>query len=182
MALKDAMRRYFEAYLAAHEREGREPRVEWLEKADPRLYSGPADSEGYVSWRPAEKTERTPLESLEDSSGVKLHSSMSDYLNSFWFLAMGGAVKDHFVELFPIVPGAELTELSQYARRYVEAHDGETRFVPIGFDANQSLLVVIDNETGAVMLADDERGSFELLATSLEELIGQLTSSLQQRR
>lgn len=182
MALKEAMHRYFQAYLDAHEREGREPRVEWLEEVDPRLYSGPADSEGYVSWRPEEKTERTPLESLEDSSGVKLHSSIGEYFNSFWFLGMGGAVKDHFVELFPVVPGKELDEISQYARRYVEAHDGETRFVPIGFDANQSLLVVIDNETGAVMLEDDERGSLELLATSLDELIEQLTSSLQQSR
>lgn len=154
MSLKAAIRVYFEAYFAAYDRLGRAPRTEWLDAIDPRLFVGSVDNDGYVAWRPMEKSELTDLRPLESIYKAAMHHSVVEYFNSFWHLDIGGAIDARRIELLPVVPGEELREVLQYAAMFTA------------------------NGTGAILLVDPDRDSCEIMAPSLESLVLRLAASL----
>ena len=53
---------------------------------------------------------------------------------------------------------------------YKRNHGEFLKKIPIGIEGN-GLLVVVDNETGVIELEDFDRGTFEYIAGSIQELI-----------
>ena len=86
--------------------------------------------------------------------------------------------------LDPVVPGRELQDFErklfgatyEHCRTtgYVAEHGGVPSHLPVGSPHPSDLLLVIDNTTGEVAVEDHERGTFEMIAGGLAELIAGL--------
>lgn len=177
--MKAEMSEYFrnllEVWQAKH---GGLPSIPYDEEVEPFIYSGEPDEEGWISWRPVEKTGAHDMADVEEESGLLLHPSVKEYFNCFWFCSLGGRAHGRAVQLEPVRPGVELEDFTRNLRGYKSAHGGRLENVPVGFETEQGLLVVVDNETGEVKLEDYEVGSFEPLAADLGALIKELSQSL----
>jgi hypothetical protein len=166
--MKDILKEYFQWYIEADTAEL--PEAPLLDGAEAGIFeSEPKD--GWVKWRPKEKDEYFDLSPLEANANIQFHQSVKDYLNSYWFCTLLVEYKGYELLFDPIVPGnyqkAFLTKLLGYK----EAHGGKIEHVPIGFEQNTSLLIVVENETGEVYLEDYEVGEFTKIATDLYQLL-----------
>ena len=170
----EAMENYFERLRASwKDREGTLPKAAVDEDAQPLIYVGEPDEEGYVEWRATRKTVSTDLGPVEEATGQSIHPSVREYLNSYWFAELFGKYGGVGVTLAPVLPGLELTSFLTSLAGYKEAHDDRIDHIPVGTEFNGDL-VVIDNKTGEVLLEDYERGAFRSLAPNLETLIAGL--------
>lgn len=127
-----------------------------------------------------EKTKKTDFAPLEQRAGTTLHSSIKEYYEAFWFMDIGGRFREHRIALNPVIPGMEAAELEQmllggpFGSGYIAAHGGSLRHVPIGIHHPSDLLLVVDNANGDIAIEDWERGTFEVIAKDLAELVGEL--------
>lgn len=180
MKVKDAMAVYFSRRLAS----GQPLQSADAEDSDPMLFLGPADDNGLVQWKPQPKSEVSDFSEIERRASVSLHSSIKDYYNAYWFLEFGGKYRAGSVSLDPVKPGVGLTELEDklfgrtygayHVSGYITTHGGQLRHVPIGLHHGDDLLLVVDNASGEIAVEDHERGSFEVIAGGLAELIAGL--------
>ncbi len=172
MSVKDAMSGYFERLLLATRNSGMEwPVTSWDEDVEPIVYVGEPDEDEMIAWQPVERNEDSDLEEIEAIHGGPVRADLREYFNSYWFCAMGGRLGNVALEMEPVLPGSELESVTRNYAGYVAAHDGETRFIPIGVETGQSQLVVIDNDSGEVFLEDFEIGRRTQIASALETLI-----------
>jgi hypothetical protein len=172
--MKAAMRDYFERLLDAWARQhGTLPHTAWNEDADPAIYVGEPDAEEWIAWRPVEKTVRHDLRELEVIRGHPVHPSLEAYFNSYWFAAIGGRIGPYRLTLEPVLPGIEIESFLAETADYAQAHDGRLDSIPLGIDAS-GLLLVVDADSGRVLVEDVERQEFEEIAESLPQLIRQL--------
>lgn len=137
------------------------------------IYDGEADEEECISWKPVEKTVSQDFKSLEDEFDIKLHKSIVEYFNSYWFADLDGFYQEHYIALEPVLPNNKISSVRESLRRYKENHGDSLKKIPIGIEGN-GLLVVIENNRSNIQLEDFERGSFEHIADSIQELIGKL--------
>ena len=173
MAVFDAMTVYFDNLLRAWKtRRNSLPKFSFNPTIDPRLYMGNPDREGYVFWRPLKKAVPHDLSLLENELNLKLHPSIQEYFNSYWFCSLGGKYNGTSLQLTPVLPAKELDQFLMEVSGYKRAHLGALDYTPIGVGSFQ--LLVISNVDGTVSLEDFESHSFKPLAPSLEELIHHL--------
>ncbi len=71
------------------------------------IYDGEVDEEEYISWKPVEKTVSQDFTSLEDEFDIKLHKSIDEYFNSYWFADLDGFYQEHNIALEPVLPNSE---------------------------------------------------------------------------
>lgn len=171
--MKEAMRVFFERLVRAWEQtDSGLPRAPWDPDAQPFIWQSEPDENEWATWRPQEKTILHDLAEVAPDLG-RLHPSINDYFNAWWFCALEGGAGEHSLSLNPVIPGLELQSFLRNARGYRQAHGNELTHVPIGMEGN-GLLVVIHNGAGEVLLEDYERGQRDAVAPSLKELIGRL--------
>ncbi len=137
------------------------------------IYSGEADEEEYISWKPVEMTVSQDFTSLEDEFDIKLHKTIIEYFNSYWFADLDGFYREHYITLEPVLPNSEISSFRESIKGYKENHGDSLKKIPIGIEGN-GLLVVIENNSGKIQLEDFERGTFEHIAENIQELIGSL--------
>ncbi|EEK72659.1 SecY interacting protein Syd [Bacillus sp. RC218] len=171
--MKDAMSKYFNL-----RKEYFDKGVDFLfktpynEEVDSFIYQGEMDDEEEISWKPIEKNKKNDLTTIEERFEIKLHTSIDDYFNSYWFADLDGFVGNHYIRLEPVLPNIELDSFESNLEGYKNNHNKVDK-TPIGVEGN-GLIVVLDNVSGKVEVEDFERGSFEALSDSLDELISNL--------
>ncbi|MRX72851.1 SecY-interacting protein Syd [Bacillus lacus] len=134
------------------------------------IYDGEVDEEEYISWEPVEKTLSQDFTSLENEFDIKLHKSIVEYFNSYWFADLDGFYKEHYIALKPVLPKSEISSFRESLKGYKENHGNSLKKIPIGIEGN-GLLVVIENKSGIIQLEDFERGTYEHIAENMQELI-----------
>lgn len=140
------------------------------EDVDSFIYIGEVDEEEYILWRPIEKKEIYDFNSLEEKLGTRIHPSIIEYFNSYWFADFDGFIKDSYIKLESVLPKAGMESYGNLLFGYKNNHNNKLENIPIGIEGN-GLIVVIDNQNGSVKLEDYERNSFEVISDSIEKLI-----------
>jgi len=149
------------------------PLISWDEDVPSFMYIGEVNDEGYVQWRVAHKAENDDFSEVRKKYNVDLHPDIVEYFNSYWFLELTGEYEDYNIILEPVVPGIGLRDFYHKLEEYYSSHDNQLNDIPIGFEAD-GLLVLVNNQTGEVLIEDHERGTYEQIADSLKELISQM--------
>ncbi|WP_276357574.1 SecY-interacting protein Syd [Cohnella caldifontis] len=139
-------------------------------EVDSLIYVGEVDEDEYISWRPVEKNVTNDFSLLEEKLGIKIHGSVVEYFNSYWFADLDGFIKDHYIKLESVLPKADLESYSNLLSGYKSNHNNKIEKIPIGIEGN-GLIVVVDNQDGSVKLEDYERNSFEVISEGIEQLI-----------
>ncbi len=171
--MKQAMFDFFERYLRKHQEEYNElPIAIQRKQVDPTFYQGVFEDD-WSFWKPKEKTDTTDLDKLEADLELKFHPSIKAYFNSYWFAELAGCIGESRVDLYPVLPDSELDPFASRVKAYVK-NKGHKRWIPIGMESEQDLLVVIDNESGAVLIDDHDREEMIPLAENLPALIASL--------
>lgn len=172
--MKHALEQHFERKYARWKAyKNTLPMIGWDEDVSPFMYVGDVNSEGYVQWKAVEKDEVYDFRQIQDDLHFNLNNDIKNYFNSFWFLELTGKHKGFSIILEPVIPGIGLRDFRRNLEAYSANHNHQLTHIPIGFEANGSL-VVVHNDTGKIYMEDHETGSFEEIAVSLEELINQL--------
>ncbi|WP_174818624.1 SecY-interacting protein Syd [Paenibacillus kobensis] len=140
------------------------------EEVDSLIYVGEVDEDEYISWRPVEKNVTNDFSLLEEKLGIKIHGSVVEYFNSYWFADLDGFIKDHYIKLEFVLPKADLESYGNLLSGYKSNHNNNIENIPIGIEGN-GLIVVVDNQDGSVKLEDYERNSFEVISEGIEQLI-----------
>ncbi len=187
--MKQAMRDYFCRLMASYILTGREypSTVKSREneaKNDLLIVSKVESSKDWYYWQPIEKQIVTDFSILEGKYKTKIHQDVKDYYNSFWFYGIHGWFQsaidwnDWYImlQLEKVLPGKEIIELDKHIIRYYNIHKIESiPMIPIGFNSNTSLFLLVYNETGEVCIDDVEySGKFIKIADSLVDLINWL--------
>lgn len=178
LSMRAAMAQYFSRLMAWYRSSGEQgPRAEPFEGDEPLLRSEIGE-DGLAVWAPVlrEGSGLGPeIAEFERRHSISLHPSLRSYLEAAWFLEISGQCRGYGVSLRAVRPGREMEALEPFDQ-YRQAHNGSARYVPIGIE-NDGHLVVVDNESGAVMLEDVERGSFTVLSSGISEMVASLISS-----
>lgn len=169
--MKEAMNQYFSLRKSIAD-EGLDFlfKTPFNEEVDSLIYVGEVDEDEYISWRPVEKKEIYDFNSLEVKLGIKIHRSVIEYFNSYWFADLDGFIKDHYIKLESVLPKADIESYSNLLLGYKNNHNNKLEHIPIGIEGN-GLIVVVDNQDGSVKLEDYERNSFEVISEGIEQLI-----------
>ncbi|OMF02906.1 SecY interacting protein Syd [Paenibacillus sp. FSL H7-0331] len=169
--MKEAMNQYFSLRKATAD-EGLDFlfKIPFDEDVDSFIYVGEVDEDEYISWRPVEKKDFNDFKSLEENQGIRIHPSVIEYYNSYWFADLDGFIKDHYIKLESVLPKADIESYSNILTGYKNNHNNKLEHIPIGIEGN-GLMVVVDNQDGYVKLEDYERNSFEVIAEGIEQLI-----------
>jgi len=171
MSVKGSMRQYFLLRESICD-EGSDLlfRTPFDEDVESPIYFGEVDDEDYIGWKPVIKKEIHDFAMAEKKIGVKLHKSMIEYFNSYWFADMDGFIKTYYIILQSIRQREDIESYLDSLSQYMNNHGNTLQYIPIGIEGN-GRIVVIDNQSGFILLEDYERGSFELLSTDLRQLI-----------
>lgn len=174
MTLHDAMGRAFERWREHFAAAGAKlPPAAWDPDIEPFIWDGVPSASQWCHWIPTPKTRRSEI-ALAAPELPPLHPSIDEYFNAWWFCALEGGLGGDTIMLNPVAPGIELDSFLYKVRAYRQAHGGRLEQVPIGLESRSSLLVVVDNRSGAVAVEDYEDGSLRPIASSLAELIERL--------
>ncbi|KOY15746.1 SecY-interacting protein Syd [Paenibacillus xylanivorans] len=166
-----SMENYFDRYITTwKEFNGTLPQTSWLGEEGQRLYVGEKDKEGYISWLPTKKDDITSFHSIEQKFNIRFNESVEQYYNSYYFFQIAGWIKEYNINLNPVIPESEPETFLQRLSNYIEEHNGENNYIPMGIESN-GLVVVLNNISGEVCLEDFEAGRFESLGLRLDELI-----------
>ncbi|NJJ42434.1 SecY-interacting protein Syd [Paenibacillus sp. 7028] len=140
------------------------------EDVESLIYVGEVDEDEYISWRPVKKKDINDFKSLEENLGIRIHPSVIEYFNSYWFVDLDGFIKDHYIKLESVLPKADIESYRNMLMGYKNNHNNKLEHIPIGIEGN-GLIVVVDNENGSVKLEDFERNSFEVISEGIKQLI-----------
>lgn len=149
------------------------PRIPWDPDVAPEIYVGEPDADEWVGWRPIRKAGGPTLAQLAPDLGP-FHPSIERYFASWWFLALEGAFEGRMLTLQPNRPGLDPEAYLEQVRAYASGRGRPARRLPIGFDDQSSLLVVVDNLSGEVSVEDWETGELEWIAASLDDVLQRL--------
>lgn len=166
--MKDAFKDYLDRLVAKHAQvTGGLPTHPWDPDVDPSFWQGPPNKSKWLPWRPIEKTTKEDFDRRLSGLGP-LHPSVDEYLNSYWFGVVDGAIGSWGLTLDASLPGLWPESFVEQAKSYADAHGGTLDHVPIGIEAS-GLLLVVNNRTGEVGLEDFERRTVQSIAPSLDE-------------
>lgn len=126
------------------------------------------DDDGMVEWTPLEVSEGQRLGLPSD-----VHSSVREYLSSFWFLALGGRRGGDVFQLEAVPGPAAIEEYCNRLADYRSAHSDGEFFAPLGFETESGQIVVVERESGEVFL-EATPGPRRRIASSVAELVSGL--------
>jgi hypothetical protein len=175
MKIKKALAHFFNDLLDYWNKEyGTYPKAAWDEEIDPLLYLSNPDEEEYVYWKPIEKKDLENFSEIERILDLKIHDSIKEYFNSYWFLNLQGFYDSRLISLEPVEPCKQVLEFFKAMKHYEESKGRKHRYLHIGFISPEDMAVIVDNETGKVFIEDFETEKYELLEDSLVDLINNM--------
>ncbi|CAM4267688.1 hypothetical protein BALU111458_25910 [Bacillus luti] len=75
--------------------------------------------------------------------------------------------------MHPVIPGIEPDYFISLVKDYAESKEDIFKYIPIGFESN-GMLILLDNNTGEILVEDFELNDYKQITNSLESLISQL--------
>ena len=173
--MKIVLNDFFDKYLEMWKSfSGSAPRIAFDEEIQPMLYIGDMDENEYICWLPKSKDVVTDFSLIEDDYKIVINQDIKEYFNSYWFLDLKGFYNGANVILEPVIPGKELDNFEQQLQGYYMIYN-EISYIPIGFEANDNNLIVVDNTNGKVYFDDLERKEKVYVAGSLKEFISKIS-------
>lgn len=174
--MKEEMKKYFDKLIEVWKGFNNSlPKVPWNDMVRPIIYEGEIDQDEYICWKPVEKNIIHDFNDIEELVGIKFHESIKEYFNSYWFAELAGFCNSYNIILEPVLPGMELNNFVAQLIGYKEIHSEKLDKIPLGVEGRNSLLVVIDNNSGIVELEDFETGRIEIISNSIQQLISDIT-------
>lgn len=171
MSIKEAMNQYFSLRKTIAD-EGLDFlfKTPFDEEVNSLVYVGEVDEDEYISWGPVEKKTTHDFCLIEEKLGIKIHGSVEEYFNSYWFADLDGFINSHYIKLESVLSKADIESYCSLLSGYKINHNNKIEYIPIGIEGN-GLIVVVDNRDGSVKLEDYERTSFEVISEGIEQLI-----------
>lgn len=178
LQVKEALDHYFQKLLEYwNDTFGVLPQIPFDDEMNPLLYESEQDEDDYVSWKPKIKEKHEDFEAIETYIDVRLHPSIKEYFQSFWFLNLQGFYHSKFISLEPVEPDKDMHNFFVNQKNY-EASKGKTlKNIQIGFLSPENMALMVHNETGEILQEDFETGETIIIAKSLEALIRDLRIS-----
>src|SRR5215204_5880546 len=100
MNVRSAMDHYFEKLLDVYSKKiPPYPVIPFDEDVRDFIYIGEPDEFEWIGWKPVVKKEKHDLNELSNLLGVKIHPSVDQYYNSYWFCILGGRIGDYAIQL-----------------------------------------------------------------------------------
>jgi Syd protein (SUKH-2) len=168
MKIKTILSEYFKWYENVNEEDL--PQTTIFENSDPLIYVGEV-VDGWVRWKPSEKKEQYDFREIEENLNIRIHESVKEYYNSYWFCSLLIDYQDLEIEMYPVVPGNYIRAFLSSFLGYINAHNGLLTHIPIGFDTKSASLIVIDNSNGRIQIENYEDSTLEEIAPSLYTLL-----------
>lgn len=179
MNIENAMEKFFKLMLEGYENTSQGlPMVPKVDVNRAEIFVGEIDDEGWSRWKPMKKDTKEEFEIIEKLLKLTINNDIKEYFNSYWFLQLEGTFKKKDINLEPVIPGKELNNFKDKLQGYIEAHDGDTSYIPIGTEDDSGYLIVIENDTGIIKIENHDTGKFRTIAKSLYELINELKPSI----
>lgn len=173
--MKIALHDFFDKYIEMWKSfSGSAPRIAFDEDIQPMLYVSEMDENEYICWLPNSKDVVTDFSLIENDYNIVINQDIKDYFNSYWFLELKGFYNGTNVILEPVIPGKELNNFIQQLQGYYMIYN-ELSYIPIGFEANNNNLIVVNNADGRVYFDDLERKEKVYVAESLKEFISKIS-------
>ncbi|OFS21214.1 SecY-interacting protein Syd [Clostridium sp. HMSC19A10] len=175
MNIKDGMGEFFEKMLTGYEQTSQglpmRPKTS-IDKGE--IFVGKENEDGWSRWKPIKKDTKEEFKNIENLLSITINNDIKEYFNSYWFLELKGDFKKKTITLEPVIPGRELKKFERKLKGYIEVHDGNNKYIPIGSEANTGYLIVMENSTGIIKLENHDTGKFRSISENLYELIANL--------
>ena len=168
--MKKAFDYLFETWNLIAEHDEMFSKTPYEEDVSDFIYKGKINDEGWISWKPIEKTKETDASPLQELIESEIHNDFKEYLNSYWFMSLDGFYNNEYLWLFPIKPNKEMKDILFYTKAYKEDHPQDILYIPIGL-MNDYETILFHNETGLISKRDIETGNITELNITLNELI-----------
>ncbi len=167
-SIKYAMKKYFNWYDSLSDEQL--PPMAIPDKAIEGIFVG-RENDGWIRWRPREKSEYFDLSEFEKNAKIEIHDSIKYLINSWWFGYLNIQLNDYCFTIDPVIPGNyEIAFLSRLLG-YKKAHNGKLDYIPIGIDVEKDLLLVVDNNSGIVCIENYEKNEYMPIAKSLLDFL-----------
>lgn len=175
--IKESIKEYYVRLDEVYKKYGMQLKVPFNPKVLSDIYVGSEDDEGYIVWRIIERTECINSEKLSGEIGFQIHSSLIEFINSYFFLEMSGSYREYEVSFDSIVPNTILS--SFISRRCIPLKTNEEKIVLIQIgvineEDNDNLLMCLVNSTGQIVCYDYDKKTIQVISESLNELISNL--------
>ena len=179
MNINNVMKDFFDNMITGYEKTSQGlPMAPKIKVNNNDIFVGEVDEEGWSRWKPIKKDNKEKFEEIEELLNSSLNRDIKEYFNSYWFIQLEGTFKKKDISLQPVIPGAELKQFTQKLKAYIESHDGNTKFIPIGSEDDTGFLILLENDTGKIVKENYEKGSIKVIADSLSELINKLEPTI----
>ena len=167
MGIKEEIRMFFRDKKRGNNLIFKTPYEEDVDYGD--MIVSDKDDHGLVGWRPLEVDSGIGKGKIQGILGVSIHKDIVEYLNAYWFIYLEGKYGDYEVSLDSVTPDYE--GYLQYIKESIESSTEEQIKIPIGVELNRGLILV-DNNTGGVVVSDFDEGTETEIAESIESFIG----------
>lgn len=179
MNIKYVMGEFFEKMLMGYKKTSQGlPMAPKVEVNNNEIFVGEVDEEGWSKWKPIMKSEEEEFSEIEKILSTDINKDLKEYFNSYWFIQLEGKFKKRDIELQPVIPGAELNEFTKKLKGYIEAHNGNSEYVPIGSEDDTGFLILLENNSGKIVKENHETGSIKVIAENMCELISNLKPTI----
>lgn len=173
------MGNFFEKMLTGYKKTSQGlPMAPKVEVNDNRIFIGEVEEEGWSRWKPIIKDYEEEFEEIEKLLNADVNKDIKEYFNSYWFIQLEGTFKKWDINLQPVIPGVELKEFVKKLKEYIEEHNGNTNYIPIGSEDDTGFIILLENRTGRIMKENYETGSIRTIAENMCELIDNLKPTI----
>ncbi|MFS0858730.1 MULTISPECIES: SecY-interacting protein Syd [Paenibacillus] len=138
------------------------------------MYVGVPDEEESIQWRPRLKTTKEDFTLIERELGMKLHSSIKEYFDSFWFLNLQGFYGPNRITLEEVTPNKDIGAFFINQKNFEVSAQRKFDYILIGYISPDDQGLLLDNRTGGIVREDYETNERLPVSSSLSELIDSL--------
>ncbi|WP_145045851.1 SecY-interacting protein Syd [Paenibacillus xylanexedens] len=175
MKVTQAMENYFNKLLFFWEDQFSSfPKISFEEDIESWMYVGVPDEEESVQWRPRLKTTKEDFTLIERELGMKLHPSIKEYFDSFWFLNLQGFYGSNRITLEEVIPNKDILAFFTNQMNFEVSAERKFDYILIGYISPDDQGLLLDNRTGEIVREDYETNELLRVASSLSELIDSL--------
>lgn len=172
--IKECIKAYYEKVDEICKIKDKQMKVPYNPRVASEMFIGSEDDEGYITWSLTERQEPVDSKVLSDNIGIQVHSSLIEFIDSYFFMEMEGVYNEYDIEFDCITPNTVLS--SFLSRRHITLviNEEQLDLIQIGIinsDGNDNLLMCLVNSTGQIVSYDYDKKTIQVISESLVELI-----------
>lgn len=171
MSVKKELDSFFERFMEIFQKEPDGfPQCPRRKDVDQAVYVGEPDVSGWCSWKPIPHGQDEVFLKLLEIYGIEKNADIVEYFSSYHFLGLDIKYKKKIIAIGAVDPRDEYRNLKQSIGSYTYP-DGKIPYLPLGFDQETGLDIVVEVKTGIVKSVNYETGKMRKIAPSLEKFI-----------